>query len=167
MNGYDSLVNLTPHEVVIRPDAGCIIRLPACAQPARLIERTVEGGHISHLMDYAPVVCRSFAGIAGLPDPIPGKVYIVSMPVAQFARRADVVSPDTGAGVIRDEDGKIIAVKNLVRWEMGDGGMTLHEHEPDEAPEPPDDDRMMSYEELYRMDRKNLARSNGGLEDEQ
>jgi len=64
-------------------------------------------------------VSQTYGEIEGLPDPQPGVVYIVSMVVRQAAQaqgRTDVVSPDTSPqGAIRDEQGRIIAVRGFVR----------------------------------------------------
>ena len=57
--------------------------------------------------------------ITGLPEPMPGKMYIVSMVVAQANRRSlyprkDLVSPDTGSTCLRNEKGQIRAVTGFV-----------------------------------------------------
>lgn len=48
----------------------------------------------------------------------PSIIYIVSSLVAQAAKdRNDVIAPDTSpAGVVRDEQGRIIGVKRFQRW---------------------------------------------------
>lgn len=56
--------------------------------------------------------------VTGLPNDC-GPIYIVSGMVldalsASGSKRNDVFAPDTGAGAVRDEAGRIVAVRRLV-----------------------------------------------------
>jgi hypothetical protein len=104
------LVNLTPHSITIKTESETI-NLPVSGYVARLDSRQ-EG---DSALGGVPVITTCFEGVTGLPDPEPGKVYIVSSLVAQFIRRPDVVAPDTGPTAIR-QDGQIVAVTRLQRF---------------------------------------------------
>lgn len=108
------IVNLTPHQVTVRTESGDRVFEPS-GQVARVTVSSVQTDEI----DGIPVVSQTYGEIEGLPDPQPGVVYIVSMVVRQAAQaqgRTDVVSPDTSPqGAIRDEQGRIIAVRGFVR----------------------------------------------------
>ena len=108
------IVNLTPHAVTVRTEAGDRTFAPS-GQVARVTTQSVQVDDI----DGIPVYEQTFGDIEGLPDPEPGTIFIVSMVVRQAAQklgRTDVVSPDTSpSGAIRDEQGRIIAVRGFVR----------------------------------------------------
>jgi len=107
------LVNLTPHEIrVVKDD--CEVIIPPSGGVARVKTEQVEVGSI----DGIPVVKTEFGEVEGLPDPEPNTIYIVSSIVAQAVagEREDVVAPDTGPTAIRDENGRIVAVRRFQRW---------------------------------------------------
>ena len=115
------LVNLTPHKVVVRTENGDVVYEPS-GQVARvstseqyLMEVPDSKGNYVGVYLYE----QTFGDIEGLPEPEEGVLYIVSLPVREAAKekgRTDVISPDTSpAGVIRDEQGRIVAVKRFVR----------------------------------------------------
>lgn len=105
--------NLTPHAVTIVSDDGDAITIAPSGTIARLSTRDQDAGTIAGI----PIVVRRTAAITGLPDPVPGHVYIVSAMVAEAAAgRTDVLAPDTGPTAIRDADGRITAVRRLVRY---------------------------------------------------
>ncbi len=60
-----------------------------------------------------PVDVTQVTSIEGLPEPEEGTYYIVPQPVAKILNRTDLVTPDTGPSAIRDENGKIYAVRRL------------------------------------------------------
>ena len=116
------LVNLTPHEIqiVIGTGAYGVHTIPPSGQIARCVVKTVPAGMIGALgfplrdgkWNDDPVAWLSrqeFGAVEGLPEPKEGVWYIVSTLVAQQAKRADVVSPDTGPTAIR-ENGQVKAV---------------------------------------------------------
>jgi len=108
------IINLTPHAVVVRMEDGDRVFEPS-GTVARVAVTSTPVGEV----DGIPVVAQTYGEIEDLPDPQPGVVYIVSMVVRQAAKeagRTDVVSPDTSpAGAIRDEQGRIVAVRGFVR----------------------------------------------------
>lgn len=106
-------INLTPHEIIVRTDAGDI-KIPPSGKIARVEEFTtcasgeIEGIPFRVGMSTTPV---------GIPDREDGKVYIVSRMVldAMYFYRDDVFAPDTGPeSVIRNEKGQIVAVRRFV-----------------------------------------------------
>lgn len=109
------IINLTPHDVVIRLDDGTEKAFPAIGEMAR-VNTTAE---VVEEVDGIPIVSQSFGEIEGLPEKEKGTLYIVSLVTRQAAQelgRTDVISPDTSpAGAIRDEQGRIVAVRRFVR----------------------------------------------------
>lgn len=114
------LVNLTPHEIVISPAGAQELRLPPSGQVARVETEQVLDGLA--MVDGLPIsiVRTRFRHIVDLPPPEEGVLYLASTLVAQAAAergRRDVVAPDTGpASAIRDEEGRIVAVRRLQTW---------------------------------------------------
>lgn len=108
------VVNLTPHTVTVRNEAGDRLFAPS-GQVARVATHSAKVVEF----DGIPVYEQTFGDIEGLPDPEEGTIFIVSMVVREAAKkigRDDVVSPDTSPqGAIRDEQGRIIAVRGFVR----------------------------------------------------
>lgn len=109
-----SVVNLTPHAITVRPDGEAERTYAPSGQVARVSTRTEAVGAVAGV----PVV-RQFPGaIVGVPDPSPGTTYLVSALVVQAVGpgRPDVVAPDTSPeSVIRDGEGKIVAVRRFCR----------------------------------------------------
>lgn len=106
------LINLTPHEIVLRPDEGQEVVLPPSGQVARV----AVSQQVVAMVGDIPIVATTFGDIEGLPEPRPGVLYVASTLVAQAAAergRRDVVSPDTGPTAVRDEEGRIVAVRRL------------------------------------------------------
>ena len=117
--GLDDLppqvINLTPHEVVVRPPVGADLRFPASGEVARVAMQETEAGQIAGLL--IPTITRQAGEIIGLPAPKPGTIYLVSAMVLDAIRdsgRTDIYAPDTGATAIRDNKGRIVAVTRLV-----------------------------------------------------
>ena len=107
-----NVVNLTPHPIVVQlVDGQRLTFAPAADGPARVSSRQVDAGNIAGI----PARRTTFGDVVGLPAPTPGVVFIVSALVADRARRADVVSPDTGPSAIRD-GGQIVAVTGFTVW---------------------------------------------------
>jgi hypothetical protein len=107
------IVNLTQHKIVVFSADG--LQVVREYQPSGIVARCqVEQAEIANV-DGVPVVTSMFGEVTGLPvpNPIVGTTYIVSTMVAQAARRADVVSPDTGPTAVRDADGHIIGVRRF------------------------------------------------------
>ena len=112
------LVNLTPHPInvylygtdpLVIPPSGAVARVTQDYAPVGDLD--LGGGVV------VPLVATLYGAIQGLPDPQDDTFYIVSALVAQAAwaqGRKDVLAPDTGAGAVRDSDGKIIGVRRLL-----------------------------------------------------
>ena len=100
------LINLTPHDVVVEYKDGTRKVYPSSGQVARVEIEDVCVGHINGL----PVYKGKPKKLVGIPNPQDGVLYIVSLFVLQNANRDDLISPDT-SNVIRDDEGKIVAVR--------------------------------------------------------
>lgn len=95
--------NLTPHKIVL-PD----LTIEPSNQVARCAEVSAPAGTI----DGIELITRSYGAVAGLPEPQPGVMYIVSALVRLACPgRHDLASP---GDVVRDAAGQIIGCKNLV-----------------------------------------------------
>ena len=103
-----TLINLTPHSIVIVDEDGHGGTIEPTAPPARMTVTSVSAGSVAGI----PLVRQEYGEIENLPEPADGVIYITSTMVAQRAQRPDVVSPDTGPTAIR-ENGQIVAVRNL------------------------------------------------------
>lgn len=103
-----NFVNLTPHRVVVRPDAApeMISELSDSVVRCQVTAKRIGD------LDGIPLVRQVFGFPTGIPDPKEGTIYIVSALVAQAAGRPDVVSPDTGPTAIR-ENGQVVAVRGF------------------------------------------------------
>lgn len=111
-----TLVNLTPHPIVLRPFPGADITIPPSGALARVASAPgVPVGDVHGVPVYSAPV---WGEVTGLPPAVAGTIYVVSALVAaRCAGRDDVVSPGTGPadGAIRDDAGRIVAVTRLVR----------------------------------------------------
>lgn len=113
-----TLVNLTPHIVVIRCVDGREITVLPTAPMARV---STEPGR-PYRMDEIGVDSIQFMGATtlgaalDLPDPDGDSLFIVSAMVAALVHRDDVFSPGTGPndGAIRNEKGQVEAVTRLI-----------------------------------------------------
>jgi hypothetical protein len=98
------LVNYTPPTVTV--SNGCILREFASQGVARVTERQqVIGKHGDFELRRT-----EYDAIVGLPEPVEGTLYIVSLVVLQANAhmaqpRTDLVAPDTGASCVRYDDG--------------------------------------------------------------
>lgn len=95
--GVSEIVNLTPHPVVFKRDGMDDLVIESSGSVRAEEEFSEEP---TETIDGIPVYDLSYTGkIIGLPDPVPGRVYIVSMIAAQAMlalgiKRNDVVSPN-------------------------------------------------------------------------
>jgi len=110
------LINYTPHTIgICRPD-GTIITVPSSGEirvtPIRHSSGNLPNGVPLQTVTYQPLV---------LPDRQPDTWLIVSGYVVRRAHiehpdRTDLICPDTSRGsLVRNSDGKIIAVRKFVR----------------------------------------------------
>lgn len=110
-----TLVNLTPHDIVLAHASGERTTLPPSGTVARVAVEyvPVPGWHRGNCA--LPVVRPHYGEVAGLPPPGEDTVYIVSgLVLSRCAGRTDVVGPDTGPTAVRDDGGRIVAVTRLV-----------------------------------------------------
>ena len=104
------MINLTPHEIVIRAPHGDIV-LPPSGIVARVA--TVEVGAGTFGAEAIPVVRRTLGDVIGMPEA--GVPCIVSaMVAAAVPGRAGVFAPDTGSTAVRNASGQVLAVTRLV-----------------------------------------------------
>jgi len=107
------IINLTPHEIVVRLDGQPERRFAPEATPARVEVWTNPALDV----DGIPCVTRRYGAVTGLPSEQVGVVYLVSPLVAAAARREgrrDVFVPDTSPdSVVRDAVGRIVGVRRL------------------------------------------------------
>jgi len=106
------LINLTPHPVTIYHQ-GKVLTIPPSGNTARVSCERKEAYTIMGI----PVAKNEWGEVLGLPPEEPGTFFIVSMLVMQALgeSRPDLLSPDTGKDAVRDEDGRIIAVRRFIR----------------------------------------------------
>jgi len=105
------IVNLTPHSIVLRTEEGDVT-VPPSGTVARVAVKQVEiecPGLPVH------VARNEYGEVEGLPEPKDGTIYVVSsLVLSRVHGRIDVFAPDTGPTAIRDEAGRIVAVRRLV-----------------------------------------------------
>lgn len=111
----EKVINLTPHDITVRLETGEEKNFPATGKAARVKTLSEPAKKVMGV----PTVTQSYDVIEGLPEPKKGVLYLVSMVVRQAAQaegRTDVISPDTSPeGAIRDDKGRIVAVRRFVR----------------------------------------------------
>lgn len=115
MTGNINLINLTPHSVDIHlcgDGDGGVITVPPSGAVARVAETRADAGAVTVDGADVPVSVASYGATEGLPDPAPGKIFIVSALVlaAVGATRRDVVAPGPA---VRDAEGRIIGCQGL------------------------------------------------------
>lgn len=104
------LVNLTPHDVVIRQNGEDIV-IPKSGKVARVKEQERNTKTINGIL----VTDISYDETLNLPEPEDNTYYIVSIVVAYANKeRKDLFFPD-GLNAYRDEKGQIEAVPGLRR----------------------------------------------------
>ena len=104
------LINLTPHDVVIRQNGEDIV-IPRSEKVARVRETEIH----TQTIDGVQVTDIYYDKTLNLPEPKDNTYYIVSIVVAYAnCDRQDLVFPD-GLNAYRDEKGQIEAVPGLRR----------------------------------------------------
>lgn len=100
------LVNMTPHPLNIIIDDVTLTLDPSGVVPRVASDNVVVGPGI---------VTTKLGDVDGLPDPVPGKLLVVSALVRMaLPDRDDLVGPDTSPqGAVRDADGRIIGVRGI------------------------------------------------------
>ncbi len=116
------LINLTPHAVRIRLQEDAT---PTALDSDIVIQASGNRAMISQSYHDMPLLNGSipqaetdFGEITDLPEPEDGVIYVVSMPLAQYAaalgRYEDIRFPDTGRSAIRTVEGQPYAVRRLL-----------------------------------------------------
>lgn len=112
------LINLTPHPIQVYSRDGrdrIIAILPASEIPARVVMEKpspychvyLEGNSIQ------VVLTRSSGQVTGLPDPVEGVYYVVSLPVTRaLPERSDLIVPHDS---VRNETGTIVGCRMFAR----------------------------------------------------
>lgn len=107
------VINCTPHPISIADESGAIIRT---LEPSGTIPRVSSSLETREPIDGIPFSVTVFGEVTGLPEPEPGVFLVVSQFVlAACPDRLDLVRPDTGPDCVRDEKGRIVAVRRLTR----------------------------------------------------
>ena len=121
------LVNLTPHDIIIRSMSGerVLICLEPSGEVARVEEEHADMSHL-HVFDpnprlekeaEVPVCSIKIDKVVGLPPPKEGHAFVVSSLVAEKLEgsRQDVFCP---SGFVRNPAGDIIGCRSLT-WRVG------------------------------------------------
>ena len=137
-NTQVEFINLTPHRIVLRSDAGEETIEPS-GDIARVESKETALGATANGI---PLYARSFGKVEGLPEPASAAyldwgdddgnavfnprvkgagdlaettIYIVSaLVLSAVPHRRDVAAPDTGATAIRNDAGHIVGVTRLI-----------------------------------------------------
>lgn len=124
--GGKVLVNLTPHDITVydAKKEKVILTIPRSGKVARVQETLVGYDKLEDV----PIVTKRYGRVVVVdqegntypfPEPTPNTIYIVSLLVAQALRgRHDVLTPDTGAGAVRDERGMIKGTTRFMRFAL-------------------------------------------------
>lgn len=112
-----TVVNLTPHAIVVRLASGEDVTFPASGTVARVSSTPGTLGEIGGLPVATPTV---FGEVTDLPEPVEGTWLLVSGMVGSALAgkgRTDILVPGTGPndGAVRNEKGHIVAVTRLNR----------------------------------------------------
>ncbi len=108
-----TFVNLTPHQINIKLADGSMLNI----EPSGQLARVTSTSSFVVEEDGIPVFDNEWSEVEGLPAPVDGVRYIVSMLVLnRISGRDDVRAPGTGPAdnVIR-ENGQVVAVTRLIR----------------------------------------------------
>lgn len=118
------LINCTPHPLTIHVD-GRVIEVPPSGNVVRVTADPQEELAPVMIDGLAIPVISSplFSAYSGLPEYVEGVSVVVGALAAAYLRDhpdcwpGAVFGPDTGPdGAVRDENGRIIGVRRLVRW---------------------------------------------------
>jgi hypothetical protein len=109
-----NFVNLTPHKIVVVGDT------PMEIEPSGTIARVSESRRDAGVCAGIPVTRVTRGTPEGIPEQVFGTVYIVSgMVLDSCAGRGDIVAPDTGAGAVRDDAGRIVGTRGFIAAPQG------------------------------------------------
>ncbi len=118
------VVNLTPHPIhIYAPDTPDMITdqhiplrtIPASGQLARIATSRSRGGTLRVDGVDVPVTSARYGTVEGLPEPVPGTLYLVSLPVATEMRRSgreDLIVVDR---LVRNGEGTVVGCRAFGR----------------------------------------------------
>lgn len=107
-----TIINCTPHPIVVELEDGSRRTFEASGIVPRVSSKTVDCDPI----DGIPISQTVLGEVENLPDAEDGVFLIVSAFVQTAAPgRKDLLRPDTGPDCIRDDKGRILAVRRLTR----------------------------------------------------
>ena len=110
------LINLTPHEItIVDEDNIPVLTIPASGQLARVSVSTEMVGTINVNGNQIRVTESEFGEVTGLPDPMPGVAYVVSLAVINALHkkgitRTDLYIPNES---VRNEKGFVVGCKSV------------------------------------------------------
>jgi hypothetical protein len=105
------MLNLTPHEIVVRLTDGSERVYPASGTVARVSTRETSAADL----DGIKTVYRRTGKVEGLTLPLTQPVLVSGMVLAELEGMDNVFAPDTGSTAIRNAAGHVVAVTRLVR----------------------------------------------------
>jgi len=112
-----TLINLTPHDVVIRVDGGMDVSIPASGDVARVAQVSTYAFNVQVGPVPVPVYSTTYGNVDGLPrddNGVPLPCIVSGMVLdALPAGTLNVYAPDTGPTAVRDDRGRIVAVTRL------------------------------------------------------
>lgn len=104
------IVNLTPHDItVVDNNNRVLMNIPTTDLVARLKTSPVVVGKVNGI----PLVKHQCISFINLPDPDPGTMFLVSSLIQQFSSRKDLIAPDTGPSCVRDNNRKVVAIRQF------------------------------------------------------
>jgi hypothetical protein len=107
------LINKTPHPVSFCDAQGNIIRTLQPEAPTPRVSSTLVEKEPIDGINFSETV---FGEVTDLPNQQDGVTLVVSAFILTAApRRTDLVRPDTGPDCLRDDKGRILAVRRLTR----------------------------------------------------
>ena len=104
------IINLTPHVLNIITDTGTTLVVSPSGETARVSQTETPHTPVECDGETIPVNRRTTGAVEGLPEPTPGRVFIVSGMVAAAVCRTDVFSPGP---LVRDADGRPVGCRGL------------------------------------------------------
>jgi len=100
-------INLTPH--AIKLNDGTVF------EPSGIVARVSADLQEAEFLGGVQLYRQTFGDVEGLPEVIPGTMYIVSALVFAAVDRGDCVAPATGSKeTVRNEAGHIVSVPGFV-----------------------------------------------------
>jgi len=117
-------VNLTPHVIrIMQPhtvqgkDSSFLVEIEPSGKIAEIHECQAHpnNGFLGYADNIPVYSAPQFQGVMGLPDPQPGVFYLVSPSlIGKVGDRYDVFCPDNGRTAVREYDGTIDYVTQLI-----------------------------------------------------